>query len=117
MPKTDYGQMLADIHKQYASCIKKITPDLARNINMIAIELGGEVKAAPKGDRLEIQIEADAGHDKEMLQLISNKYISDIEYQHAWINEKYQIHACSITTSNLVEILVTSYPAKEKHAA
>lgn len=117
MLKTDYGQMLADIHNQITASIKKVTPELAKNINMIAVELDGNVETAIKGDLLEIFITTAKRHEKEKLQLIINKYIAEIDYQQAWLDEKYQSHFCSVTTKSGIQILARSWPMEEKHAA
>ncbi|WP_137009585.1 hypothetical protein [Aquitalea aquatilis] len=108
MPKTDYGQMLADIHKQLVSNIKKVTPELAKNINMIATELDGEVETQIQLNDLNIRIKAKAGKTPEMLQLIANKYLLDIDRQQIWTHPTLPINNCLITTTSGVGVFITS---------
>lgn len=117
MPKTDYGQMLADIHKQLVSGVKKITPDLAKSINMIAVELDGEVETLLNLKDLSIRIRAKAGHEPEMLQLIANKYLQDIAAQQIWTESKFHINSCLITTASGVDVFITSDAMESNLAA
>ncbi|KJV33245.1 hypothetical protein VI06_03365 [Aquitalea magnusonii] len=117
MPKTDYGQMLADIHNQVTDSIKKVTPELAKRINMVAIDLDGNVRTSIESYGLRITIQAAPNQKAEALHQVMTNHFPDCEDQHYWIDEEYRFTACASLLKSGVEISVKSKQVDEKHAA
>lgn len=116
MPETDYSEMLGDILAQFEICVKKLTPILAKRVNVVATEIDGKIGCHIHGINLVMRTETARKIHSDVLEEIAFSHFPDAISIDAWRNEIYHFHACTIALENDVQVLLISNWKGIKHA-